>query len=97
MSSLAHESIVSGRTYGVTDVDGATPTSLDDFVSAPGVTTRISLDLGNHVYLAQGTGVRQEGAVALYEKDGDGGKDLRVWCISATPEGGFTATHSPRF
>ena len=97
MSSPAREPIVSGTAYVVRDVDGSTPTSLDDFLPAPGAVVAVTLERNGVPHVAQGVATRVEGAVCLYEKDSVVGKDTRVWTITESSPGAFEAVHAPRF
>ncbi|PPK94149.1 hypothetical protein CLV92_10847 [Kineococcus xinjiangensis] len=96
MSSPAHEPIVSGRSYEITDIGGTAPTSLDDFVTGSAALVTITLAGGDHPYLAHGSAVRDGEGVHFFEKDAAVGKDTRVWRITQDGDG-FHAVHDPRF
>ncbi|GAB7191382.1 hypothetical protein NUM3379_20890 [Kineococcus sp. NUM-3379] len=97
MSSPAREPIVSGTAYAVHEVDGSAPTSLDDFLPAPGALVSVTLEHGGVPHVAQGVATRVGSDVCLYEKDSVVGKDTRVWTITEIGPGIFEAVHDPRF
>ena len=81
--------VVSGVPYAVREVDGRTPTSLEDFIGAS-VAMTVEGATGTHV--VRGAASRVDGVVKLYEKSDDGvGKDMRTWQISAEDDGSFCA------
>ena len=96
MSSHIQDPIVSGRPYLVTEVEGAAPASLDDFVDG-GAPMTITLAEGRDRHVLSGSGVRTDGVVAFYEKAAGSGKDVRVWSIRYDEAGTFEAVHDPRF
>lgn len=77
MAYTAPEPVVSGVPYPVTEVGGAPATTLDDFVG----TVQILIDKGGSPYLINGEGRARGDAVRVHEKNGPGGKDLRVWRV----------------
>lgn len=87
--------VVSGLPYPVTDIAGRPPQSLADFVTA----TDFTIDMEHQPYVVHGSGMEREECVRFYEKgaDDEGGKDVRVWQITATAEGGFLAEHAAAF
>ena len=81
------EPVVSGVPYPVTDVDGRPASGLSDFVG----TVEIRIDKNGAPYLINGEGREREDSVRLHEKNGKGGKDIRVWQVHTGPDGGFVA------
>ena len=80
--------VVSGVSYVVTEVDGHAPGALADFVGA--VTFLAQGPTGRHD--VSGAGAEVDGAVRFHEKASDGaGKDIRVWTVAPSSEGGFVA------
>lgn len=81
--------VASCAAYAVTEVQGQAPTTLDKFEGAATLVTRGLT--GEHQVCGEG-GHAHDGTVRFYEKDHRGtGKDVRVWSVSAAPEGGFVA------
>ena len=62
---------------------GRTASSLDDFVG----TIDIEIDKHGSPYLIDGEGRVRDDSVRVHEKNGKGGKDVRVWRVHAGPEG----------
>jgi len=81
------EPVISGVPYPVTDVDGAPAENLSAFVGA----VEITIDKRGTPYLIEGEGRERGDVVRLHEKNGKGGKDVRVWNISPAADGGFVA------
>jgi hypothetical protein len=82
--------IVSGVPYEVTEVEGRTPSALEEFAGP--VTIHTHGPTGDHE--VSGAGERpHDGVVRLHEKDHHGtGKDVRVWTVSpAHDREGFDA------
>ncbi len=87
MHSTTPEPVISGVPYPVTDVDGKPASGLDDFVG----TIEIQIDKNGTPYVIDGEGRHRDGAVRVHEKNGRGGKDIRVWRVYTAPDGGFLA------
>jgi hypothetical protein len=83
MTYSAPEPVVSGIPYRVTTVGGSPVSSLDEFVG----TVEIEIDKHGSPYLIDGEGRVRDDAVRVHEKNGKGGKDVRVWRIYVAPEG----------
>ncbi|MFP5347346.1 MAG: hypothetical protein ACLGIA_09975 [Actinomycetes bacterium] len=88
MSFTTPEPVVSGQPYPVTEVEGAPPGSLEQFVGE----TRFTVDLDGRPYEIAGVGGEQNASVRFHEKDvAHDGKDIRVWLVSRTAGGSFVA------
>jgi hypothetical protein len=87
MHSTSPEPVISGIPYPVTEVGGSPATNLDEFVG----TVEIQIDKHGTPYLIDGEGRHRDGGVRVHEKNGRGGKDVRVWQVYAGPDGGFVA------
>ena len=88
---FAPDPVPSGKEFEVLAVHGRTPHTLEDFLDEAVFTFRWEqLDR-----VVAGQGHRDGDKVRFTEKDVDhGGKDVRVWEITATKPGHFTAhTH----
>ena len=83
MTYSAPEPVISGIPYPVTTVGGTPASGLDDFVG----TVEIEIDKHGTPYLINGEGLLRDDAVRVHEKNGKGGKDVRVWRVDAGPEG----------
>lgn len=83
MTESTPSMIASGVPYEVTEVEGGSPSTLDQFVGD--VTMSTHGPTGNHDVC--GAGERpHDGAVRVHEKDHHGtGKDVRVWTVSPAP------------
>ncbi|WP_298460090.1 hypothetical protein [uncultured Cellulomonas sp.] len=81
------EPVISGVPYPVTEVDGAPAQALSAFVGA----VEITIDKRGTPYVIEGEGRERGDLVRVHEKNGKGGKDVRVWSVSAAPDGGFVA------
>ena len=90
MHSTAPEPVISGVPYPVTTVAGAPVTKLSDFVG----TVEFEIDKNGTPYLIDGEGLERDGGVRVHEKNGKGGKDIRVWQVHTGPDGGFVAETS---
>ncbi len=88
MSYTAPEPVISGVPYPVTGVGGGTATALEDFVG----TVEIEIDKNGAPYVIDGEGRVRDDAVRVHEKNGKGGKDLRVWRVYTGPEGFLAET-----
>ena len=74
------DAVSSGTPYSVSAVDGRPPQNLDDFVAEDVVTLIINNEAQE--VIVQGSAVRTEDTVLVYEKDGAGsGKDVRTWRV----------------
>jgi hypothetical protein len=95
MTYMQPESIISGLPHRVVDVAGGrAPTALADFVDS----THFTIQQDDTPYLVEGCGVDQGAMVRFHEKDhGPDGKDVRVWAIRQSGDGGFTAEHAAAF
>ncbi|WP_024285150.1 hypothetical protein [Cellulomonas sp. KRMCY2] len=89
MTSSTPEMVISGVPYTVLEVEGRVPGDLEDFVGE----RQFVLDgpTGRHVVSGDGFVDDDDGAVRFHQKAPDGGKDVRVWRVSPTPEGTFVA------
>lgn len=90
MTDSTPSMIASGVPYGVTDVEGHTPASLDEFTGQ--VTMHAHGPTGDHEVAGSGQ-EEHDGSVRVHEKDHHGtGKDVRVWTVSPAADGeGFDA------
>ena len=89
MSYPTPQPVVSGVPYTVVDVDGRTPSELDDVVG-PTVALTVEGTTGRHTI--RGAASRVDGTVRLYEKAEDGvGKDMRTWRIDRDGDGALIA------
>jgi hypothetical protein len=84
-------SVISGRPYPVSDVEGSAPASLDAFLGDQ----RFTIDMAGHPYSVQGVGSRLDEQVRFHEKS-SAGKDVRVWHVTASGSG-FCAEHVAAF
>lgn len=78
--------MISGVPYPVVDVDGTPTDDLSAFVG----TVAITIDKRGTPYVIEGEGRARADAVRVHEKNGKGGKDVRVWQVSRS-DGGFVA------
>ena len=85
--STTPQPVVSGVPYRVTGVGGGNPSDLADFVG----TVEIEIDKGGTPYVIDGEGRPRDGGVRVHEKNGKGGKDVRVWQVRPAPDGRFIA------
>jgi hypothetical protein len=85
--STSPQPVVSGVPYPVTEVNGIRAASLTDFVG----TVAFEIDKDGSPYVIDGEGRERDGGVRVHEKNGRGGKDIRVWRVSAAPDGGYVA------
>lgn len=84
MTNSTPAMIVSGVPYEVTEVEGRTPSTLEEF--AGDVTIHTQGPTGDHEVSGAGEHPH-DGAVRVHEKDHDGtGKDVRVWTVSPAPD-----------
>ena len=79
--------VASGCVYTVTDVSGHQPDTLDEFVGD----TAFTVARNRQSCYVGGTGVRTGHDVRFHQKDAATGKDIRVWCITATGAHRFAA------
>ena len=89
-STSPPQPVISGVPYPVTEVNGAPATRLSDFVG----TVAIGIDKDGASYVIDGEGRERDGGVRVHEKNGRGGKDVRVWRVYAGPDGGYLAETS---
>jgi hypothetical protein len=87
MTYAAPEPVVSGIPYPVQTVGGSPATSLEDFAG----TVTIQIDKHGAPYVIDGEGLVRDDAVRVHEKNGRGGKDLRVWRVYRGPADEFLA------
>ncbi len=89
MTYLADEPVGSGQHYPVTDVDGRTPITLDNFTGDVCMTV---IRNGRAVQML-GSGCAVDGdGVRFHQKDpGRDGKDVRVWTVTQGRDGTFLA------
>jgi hypothetical protein len=88
--STSPQPVVSGVPYPVTEVNGAPASGLSDFVG----TVAFEIDRDGAPYLIDGEGRERDGAVRVHEKNGPGGKDVRVWRVYLAADGGYLAETS---
>ena len=90
MTCAAPTPVPSGQELAIVAVRGRTPHTLDDFVGEAVFTVQWR----EQDTMVAGLGAMVEGGVRFHEKDaGNGGKDVRVWSITASPPTGqFVAT-----
>ena len=89
-STSPPQPVVSGVPYPVLEVNGVRATGLSDFVG----TVAFQIDKGGAPYVIDGEGRERDGGVRVHEKNGRGGKDVRVWRVFAGPDGGYLAETS---
>jgi hypothetical protein len=77
MTYSAPEPVVSGVPYAVTEVGGAPATDLEAFAGE----VEFVIDKSGSPYRVTGEGLVRDDAVRVHEKNGPGGKDLRVWRV----------------
>ncbi len=83
MTYSAPEPVISGIPYPVTTAGGEPATSLDAFVG----TVEIVIDKHGTPYVIDGEGRLRDDSVRVHEKNGKGGKDVRVWRVYPGSEG----------
>ena len=88
--SPSPQPVISGVPYQVMDVNGAPAGDLSDFVG----TVAFQIDKDGVPYSIDGEGRERDGAVRVHEKNGRGGKDIRVWRVYPGPDGGYLAETS---
>ena len=88
MSTQSWHTIASGKPYLVVAPAPGDSRSLEAFLGD--VEFSIDAGGGREPMLVRGHGVSHGEVVRFHEKDSIGGKDVRVWHISAAP-GGFVA------
>ncbi len=86
MSSDIRQTVISGLPYPITSVVGADIT-LDAFIGD----TEFTVDLKGEHHLVRGNGSLHGDHVRFHEKDRLGGKDVRVWHVSAGADGRYQA------
>lgn len=89
-NTTAPEPVISGVPYPVTEVGGTRARDLADFVG----TVEIRIDKQGVPYVINGEGHSREDAVRVHEKNGPGGKDVRVWRIFRGEDESFLAETS---
>jgi hypothetical protein len=90
MTSNCHDPIISGIAYHIAIVTGRSPSDIADFVGNTDLWVETDGDK-HHIF---GFGAYAGDGVRFYKKDMQNeGKDLRVWSISPSPDGGFAAEH----
>jgi hypothetical protein len=92
MTGDIRQPVISGLPYPVTSYADGKPTALDAFLGD----TQFTIDLKGDHLLVRGHGSRHDEVVRFHEKDHIGGKDVRVWHVSAR-DGGFVAEHMAAF
>jgi hypothetical protein len=89
MSDLSAAPIVSGIGYAVEDVAGVPPRGFEDFTGEVVFHVRH----GEHHHDVVGIGELSADGALVHEKMGDvGGKDVRLWQVTASGDG-FAAEH----
>ena len=83
MTYSVPEPVISGVPYPVTEVGGAPATDLDAFVGP----VEILIDKNGSPYVINGEGLLRDDVARVHEKNGKGGKDLRVWRIYQADDG----------
>ena len=82
--------IVSGRDYTVVEVSGRPAAHIDDFTG----TTSFVLAGDGEPHVIPGVGATTDDGVRFHQKDPAlHGRDVRVWTISESAQGGFSARH----
>lgn len=87
MTYTTPEPVISGVPYPVTDVGGNPAAELTDFVG----TVEFQIDKNGSPYVIIGEGRERDDAVRVHEKNGRGGKDVRVWRVYRGPDDSFLA------
>ena len=88
--SPSPQPVISGVPYQVMDVNGAPAGDLSDFVG----TVAFQINKEGVPYSIDGEGRQRDGGVRIHEKNGPGGKDIRVWRVYVGPDGGYLAETS---
>ena len=86
MTTKSWHSVASGKPYPVAARPAGPGSTLDAFAGD----VELCIDTGGEPMLIRGHGVVHGEQVRFYEKDAVGGKDVRVWHVSAR-EGGLVA------
>ena len=87
MTGDMRQSVISGLPYRVTSLIEGELTTLDVFLGD----TQFTIEMkGNH-HLIRGCGRRLDDKIRFHEKDHIGGKDVRVWQVTACDHGRFEA------
>jgi hypothetical protein len=86
-STSPPQPVISGVPYPVMEVNGAPVTSLAEFVG----TVAFRIDNYGSPYVIGGEGRERDGGVRVHEKNGRGGKDVRVWRVYVGPDGEYLA------
>ncbi len=88
MTFFASDPVSSGMAYAVVTVGDSRPASLDEFVGE----VTITIDRGTGQSLIAGQGSTEGDRIRFQEKDANhNGKDVRVWLITASDDGTFSA------
>jgi hypothetical protein len=87
MTHEASDAVASGQPYSVLTVAGGEPLSLDQFVGE----TSFTINKGGIHSDVGGQGMFADSGVRFHEKHDPGGKDVRVWHVTASEDGSFNA------
>ena len=91
--TISTQGVISGVPCPVCAVRGDEPSRLDEFLGDG----EFTVDMAGHRYLVRGCGSRRDDVVRFYEKDEPAGRDVRVWQVTPTEQGGFRAEHVAAF
>ena len=91
--TISTQGVISGVPCPVSAVRGDQPRQLDEFLGEG----EFTVDMAGHRYLVRGCGSRREDVVRFYEKDEPAGRDVRVWQVTPSEQGGFRAEHVAAF
>jgi hypothetical protein len=87
MAGDIRQGVISGVPYAVTSVVGGELTTLDVFLGD----TEFTIEMNGNHHLVRGHGSKLDDKVRFHEKDHIGGKDVRVWHVTACDDGRFEA------
>ena len=91
--TISTQGVISGVACPVCEVRGGQPRKLDEFLGEG----EFTVDMAGHRYIVRGCGSRRDDVVRFYEKDEPIGRDVRVWQVTPSEQGGFRAEHLAAF
>lgn len=91
--TISTQGVISGVSCPVRAVRGHEPRGLEEFLGDG----EFTVDMADHRYLVRGCGSQSDDVVRFYEKDQSAGRDVRVWQVSPSEQGGFWAEHVAAF
>ena len=87
--TISTQGVISGVPCPVRAVRGDEPRRLDEFLGDG----EFTVDMAGQGYLVRGCGSGSDDVVRFYEKDETAGRDVRVWQVTPSEQGGFRAEH----